>query len=84
MGLKIELAVPKFPVGGMFVAKRELLELLFAGASDSTALAREPLASHGTVWHAFERLLGVIPEHLGMRFAVNRGFDDGYVWRGSQ
>jgi len=80
MGFGVSPAAPKFPVGGMFVAKRALLEGLYEGASRFTAGADEPLAQDGTVWHAFERLLGVVPEHLGMRAAVNRGQAGQYFW----
>jgi len=80
MSVELSDLAPKFPVGGMFVAKRDFLEQLFAAAAPLTSEVGEPLDADGTPWHAFERLLGVIPSHIGMRISMNRGFDDDYVW----
>ena len=80
MSLEIGMRALKFPVGGMFVTKREFVEPLFAAASSFTSQLGEPLPKDGSAWHAFERLLGHVPEEIGMRVAVNRGFDDDYVW----
>jgi len=80
MSVELSDQAPKFPVGGMFVAKRDFLERLFAAAAALTSEVGEPLDADGTPWHAFERLLGAIPGHIGMRVSVNRGFDNDYVW----
>ena len=80
LGLQLDPSPPKFPVGAMFVAKRSLLENLFAPLKEKSLQYPEPLPLDGTVWHAFERLLGVLPEHLGMTIGLNRGDAEGYAW----
>ena len=80
MGFDIDENPPKFPVGGMFVARRSFLRALFDGAKPFTEAVTEPFPYDGTAWHAFERLLGVAPSHLGFQTAVIRGKAEEYTW----
>lgn len=80
LGLQLDPSPPKFPVGAMFVARRSFLEHLFAPLNEHSLQHSEPLGLDGTLWHAFERLLGVLPAHLSMTIALNRGDPEGYAW----
>lgn len=80
-GIDIGVNEPKFPVGAMFIARRLFLTRVLHLVDGNQAKSREPLPLDGSAWHAIERLLGALPSHLGMTFAVNRGNADGYVWR---
>ena len=80
MGFDFDKSPPKFPVGGMFVARRSFLTELFNGVAPFTNPVTEPLPHDGTPWHAFERLLGVAPPHLGFRAAGVRADAEQYTW----
>lgn len=80
MGFELDESPPKFPVGAMFMARRSFLTELLNGAAPFTNAVAEPFPNDGTAWHAFERLLGVAPAHLGFRAATVRGAADKYTW----
>lgn len=59
-----------FPAGGMFLAKTQALKPLFDLTWSYDDFPRELGQLDGTMQHAVERLIGVIPETLGFKHAV--------------
>lgn len=80
LGFEFDETPPKFPVGAMFFGRRAFLEALFHRTAKFTSAVAEPLEKDGTAWHAFERFLGVAPNHLGFRFSTVRGEATSYAW----
>lgn len=54
-----------FPVGAMFAAKTEALRWMLVAAREDE-FPEEPVPYDGTTLHAVERLLGAVPEVLGL------------------
>ncbi|MDA8208554.1 MAG: glycosyltransferase [Actinomycetota bacterium] len=54
-----------FPVGTMFWARRELYEAIQELVPAKSLLPREPVPYDGTLLHALERILGLLPQLMG-------------------
>lgn len=61
-----------FPVGTMFWARAELLQPFVDLGFEWDDYPAEPLGVDGSLLHALERLLGVVPAHLGLYSSVTR------------
>lgn len=62
-----------FPAGGMFAVKKGAILPLLALGLKSTDTPLEPVGVDGTMLHALERLIGVVPTLSGYKHLVIRG-----------
>lgn len=71
-----------FPVGGMFWARPEALKPLLARKLAWHDYPQEPIANEGTILHALERLLPLVVQHAGDRYAATH--IPGVIWDGAK
>tara|TARA_B110000503_G_C6979213_1_gene342493 strand:+ start:99 stop:680 length:582 start_codon:yes stop_codon:yes gene_type:complete len=62
-----------FPAGGMFAVKKAAILPLLSLGLKSTDMPPEPVGNDGTILHALERLIGVVPTLTGYKHIVIRG-----------
>lgn len=73
IGLKLPEGPIAFPAGGMFAIKRAAILPLVTLGLASKDMPLEPIAVDGTILHAIERLIGVVPSLTGYEHVVIRG-----------
>ena len=64
-GLPMRQRAFDFPVGGMFIVRQRVAEAI--ADTWRTPFPSEPLADDGTPVHALERIIGIVPDTLGLR-----------------
>ena len=71
-------AGPYFPLGTMFMARPKVISALWALDLADKDYPVEPVATDGTIMHAFERILPAVCESQGLAWCTVR--DPEYVW----
>ena len=67
VGIELEDHVLEFPAGSMFWVKPQLISLMKSIGLSSDDFEREDGATDGTTAHAFERIIGHLAGHQGLR-----------------